>query len=110
MIAKTKSIVEPLVHPDWEIKGWQIKFLLSERLLNDVRKVVKANNWYEDPDVADAWTARLQICFTSIQNFYGDFGTLPHLGDRLYDEDSGLMVKERSIDGTLMTITFILTI
>ncbi|WP_420149613.1 hypothetical protein [Spirosoma sp.] len=110
MPTQTKSIVDPLGSPDWKVEEWQIKFLLSERLLHDVKKLVKSSNWYEDPVVAEIWTARLQICFTSIENFYKDFGLLPHVGDRLFDNDSGLIVTERSIDGNVRTITFTISI
>ena len=105
-----KSIVDALEHPDWQIEGWKIKFLLSERLLHDVKKISRVSNWYEDPIIAATWTERLTICFNSIQNFYNIFRAMPQIGDRLFNEDSGLMIQERSIDGSLMTITFTLSI
>lgn len=110
MTQKMKSIVDALDHPDWEIEGWQIKFLLSERLLHDVKKLARVSNWYEDPIIADTWTRRLFVCFVSIQSYYKNFKTLPQTGDRLFDEDSGLIIQERSIDGNVMTITFTLSI
>ncbi|WP_223860831.1 hypothetical protein [Spirosoma validum] len=103
-----KSIVDALDHPDWKIQGWQIKFLLSERLLHEIKKISRVSNWYEDPVIADTWTNKLFICFNSIQNYYKVFGVLPQVGDRLFSEESGLIVQERSIDGNVMTITFTL--
>ena len=103
-----KSIVDSLDHPDWRIEGWQIKFLLSERLLSEIKKISRVSNWYEDPVIADTWIERLWICFNSIQNFYTVFKVLPQVGDRLFNEESGLIVQERSIDGNVMVITFTL--
>lgn len=103
-----KSIVDSFDHPDWKIQGWQIKFLLSERLLHEIKKISRVSNWYEDPVIADTWTAKLSTCFNSIHNYYNVFGVLPQVGDRLFNEESGLMVQERSIDGNVMTITFTL--
>lgn len=105
-----KSIVDTLDHPNWQIEGWKIKFLLSERLLHDVKKISRVSNWYEDPIIADTWTEKLFICFNSIQAYYKIFKALPQVGDRLFNEDLGLFVQERSIDGNVMTITFTLSI
>lgn len=105
-----KSIVDALDHPDWTIEGWQIKFLLSERLLHDVKKLSRVSNWYEDPIIADTWTDKLFVCYTSIQTYYKIFRALPQTGDRLFNEESGLIIQERFIDGNLMSITFTLSI
>ena len=104
-----KSIVDALDHPDWHVEGWQIKFILSERVLYDVKKLARVSNWYEDPVIADTWTERLCIYFDSIQNFYQIFRVLPQVGDRLLIEDSGLIIQERAIDGKTMIITFTLS-
>ncbi|GAB4022062.1 hypothetical protein [Spirosoma koreense] len=101
-----KSIIDTLDHPDWKIDGWQIKFMLSERLLHTIKKRSEIDNWYEDPAVTAVWMKKLRICFTSMQIFHQYFNVLPHVGDRLFDEDSGMIVQERSIDGNVMTITF----
>ena len=102
------TILEAVEHPTWSIKGWKIKFLLSERMLHQVKKLSRVNNWYEDPDVVAIWRDRLSVCYNSIYNFYDDFGIPPQIGDRLFDEDSGVIIQDRSIDGRLKTITFTL--
>ena len=104
-----KSIVDALEHPTWKIEGWQIKFLLSERMLRDVKKIASVSNWYEDPIIAATWTERLNSCFDGIQNFYTIFKVLPQTGDRLALDDSGLIIQERAIDGVGMTIMFTLS-
>jgi len=111
-----KSIVETIKHQDWAIKGqnwvikgWEIQFLFSEKQLQEVRKLARVDNWYEDPIVADTCMVRLATCFNSIQKFYNTFGILPQVGDRLFDEDSGMIIQDRSIDGDVMAITFTLS-
>ena len=104
-----KSIVDALDHSDWQIDGWQIKFMLSERVLYDVKKIARVSNWYEDPVIADTWVRRLCVYFDSIQHFYQIFSVLPQVGDRLLIEDSGLIIQERAIDGKAMIITFTLS-
>lgn len=108
--ADMKSIVDTIEHQDWSIRGWKVNFLFSERQLYEVKKLSRVSNWYEDPIVADTWTVRLNTCFSSIQNFYNTFGVLPQVGDRLFDENSGMIIQDRAIDGHLMTITFTLSI
>ena len=103
------TIVDPIEHPDWIIEGWRIKFILSEKQLGQVRQQSKLSNWYEDPTVRDTWIERISICLYSIEKFYKTFGVLPQVGDRLFDEATGTVIQERSIDGYLMTITFTLS-
>lgn len=110
VIADMRSVVDTIEHQDWSIKGWKIKFVFSERQLHEVKKLSRVSNWYEDPVVAETWTVRLGICFSSIQNFYDTFGVLPQVGDRLFDEDLGMIIQDRSIDGYLRTITFTLSV
>ncbi|WP_420151075.1 hypothetical protein [Spirosoma sp.] len=105
-----KVIVDVIDHSDWIIRGWKIKFLLSDRLLHQVRLLSRADDWYEDPIVTDTWIAKMEICFNSIQQFYNTFGLLPHIGDRLFNEESGFVVQDRSIDGGHKQITFTLSI
>ena len=105
-----KAIVETIELQDWTIKEWKIKFLLSEKLLREVRMLSRVSNWYEDPVVVDTWIEKLCTCFNSIQTFHKSFGTLPEIGDRLFDEELGMVIQDRSIDGDLMTITFTLSI
>lgn len=104
-----ESIVDTIEHQAWVVQGWQVKFLLSERQLQLVRKMAGCREWYEDQFVLETWQDKMQVCFNTIQHFYESFGTLPQVGDRLYDEGTGLMIKDRSIDGNLKTITFVLT-
>ena len=110
MNAPVKSVVDTIDYKDWFVKEWKIKFLLSERQLSEIKKLSRVDNWYEDPVVADTYFDRLCVCFDSIQKFYESFGTLPQIGDRLFDEDTGMKVQERSIDGNMMTITFTLSV
>ena len=97
-------------HPEWTIQGWTIKFLLSEKLLHQIEKISRADNWYEDPIVVDTWMEKMHICFNSIQQFYSAFGVIPQGVDRLFDEDTGMIIQGRSIDEKLKTITFTLTL
>ena len=103
-----KAIVDPFVDPKWVIADWQIKFMLSDKLLTLARKRSALGNWYEDPVVVATWQEAIYVCYNSVQKYHNTFGTLPVVGDRLFDEDSGLLVQDRSIDGGLMTITFTL--
>ncbi|UFH54182.1 hypothetical protein [Spirosoma sp. KNUC1025] len=104
-----KVIVDTIEQDDWVIRGWTVKFLLSDKLLHQVKLISRAEHWYEDPVVADTWIVRVRICFNSIQQYYNTFGLLPQIGDRLFNEDSGLAIQDRSIDGGLKHITFTLT-
>jgi len=106
----TRSVVESLHYSQWTINGFKIVFLLSERILTEIKKVSRLPNWYEDPVAADTYIDRLHLCFTSVQKYYSAFGSLPHVGDRLYNEDSGMIIRDRAIDGRLMTITFTLSL
>ncbi|QJD78436.1 hypothetical protein [Spirosoma rhododendri] len=103
-----QSVVDVFGSDDWYINEWKIQFLLSERHLYEIRKIASTVNWYEDQIVAATCTSRLAICFESIYKYHKTFGTLPIIGDRLFDEDSGMKVHDRSIDGASMTITFVL--
>ncbi|MFD2938282.1 hypothetical protein [Spirosoma flavum] len=103
------TIFESISQRDWVIKGWVIHFLFSEKKLQQVKKLSKLDKWYEDPLVIHSCIDRLQSCFNSIQKFHTAFGVLPQVGDRLYDEDSGMIVQDRSIDGDLMVISFTLS-
>ncbi|WP_020606015.1 hypothetical protein [Spirosoma spitsbergense] len=107
---RTPSIMETIAQPDWSIEKWQIHFLLSEKYLHQVKKLSKITRWYDDPVIVDTCHDRLRTCFQSIRDFHDTFGILPQVGDRLYDEDSGLLVQDRSIDGGLRVITFTLSI
>ncbi|MFD2938349.1 hypothetical protein [Spirosoma flavum] len=102
--------MEAISKPDWKIKGWTIHFLLSEKQLHRVKKLSTLDNWYEDPIVVDTCHDRLQTCYNSIQQYYDTFGLLPVVGDRLFDEDSGLIIQDRSIDGDLKIISFTMSI
>ena len=103
------TIVDPIEHPEWIIQGWKIKFILSEKQLGQVRQQSKLPDWYEDPVVRDTWIERISICLHSIVEFQKTFGVLPQVGDRLFDEATGTLIQERSIDGYLKTITFTLS-
>ena len=106
----TKSIVEAIEDQDWVVEGWRVKFLLSERLLHQVKKLSRVDNWYEDPIITSTVMHRLGICFISILEYHKTFDTLPQVGDRLFDEDSGMIIQARSIDGNLKTLIFTLSI
>jgi hypothetical protein len=107
---RTPSIMETISQPDWSVREWQIHFLLSEKYLHQVKKLSKMACWYDDPVIIDTSYDRMRACFQSIQDFHDTFGILPQVGDRLYDEDTGLLVQDRSIDGGLRVITFTLSI
>ena len=110
----TKQPVQPVTdslhYKQWTIKGFKILFLLSERVLTEIRKLSRADNWYEDPVVGATYIDRVNTCYISIQKYYEAFGILPQVGDRLYNEDTGMIVHDRSIDGGLMTITYTLSL
>lgn len=105
-----KAIIDIIDHPDWVVRGWRIKFLLSDKVIHQVRVLSRVDHWYEDPVVADTWMNKMLVCFNSIQQFYNTFGLLPQVNDRLFDEDTGLIVQDRSIDGGMKTITFTLSV
>jgi hypothetical protein len=105
-----KTVMESITKQSWIIKDWRIHFLLSERKLHQAKKLSLLDEWYNDPILIDTCVDRLSTCFKSIKKFHNTFGVLPQVGDRLFDEDSGLIVQERSIDGDLMVITFTLSI
>ncbi|UFH52501.1 hypothetical protein [Spirosoma sp. KNUC1025] len=107
--APTQSIIESIHYPEWTIGQWQIAFLFSERLLADLKKISRLSNWYEDQIVAATYVDRANLCFISIKKYHAMFGSLPQIGDRLFDEDTGLFVQERSINGRQMTITYTLS-
>lgn len=82
--------------------------MLSEKLLTHARKQSTLPDWYEDPLIGATWDSVISICFRSIEKYYSSFRSLPVVGDRLFDDDTGWLIQERSIDGDLMTITFTL--
>ncbi|AUD06846.1 hypothetical protein [Spirosoma pollinicola] len=102
------TIIDPFTSPEWMIEDWSIKFMLSERLLTHARKQSDTPNWYEDPLIAATWGGVIATCFRSVQAYHKSFAILPMVGDRLFNEDTGWQIKDRSIDGDLMTITFTL--
>lgn len=104
------TIVDPIEHANWSIRGWKIKFILSDKQLSQIRNQSKLSNWYEDTVVRNTWVERVCVCWDSIEKFYKTFGMLPQVGDRLFDESSGSLIQDCSIDGHLMTITFTLSI
>lgn len=109
---KTKyqaCVVDTHHDPKWVIDQWHIKFLFSERLLTTIKHRSNKPNWYEDSDVALEYMVQLCLCFKSIHSFYTSFGGLPVIGDRLFDEDTGLKIIDRCIDGELRTVTFVLS-
>ena len=106
----TLSLIESLHYTKWTINGFKIVFLLSERILTEIKKMSSQPKWYEDAGIANTYIDRLNLCFTSVKNYHTAFGILPQIGDRLYNEDTGMIIKERSIDGSLMTITFTLSL
>ncbi|RZM02439.1 MAG: hypothetical protein EOO88_57135 [Pedobacter sp.] len=101
-------IIEPFTSEEWKVNEWSIKFMLSERLLTHARKRAGTSNWYEDPQISANWSSIIAKCFRSVQAYYKSFAILPMVGDRLFDEDTGWQIQDRSIDGDLMTITFTL--
>jgi hypothetical protein len=103
-----QSVVDVFVNDEWCIDDWKIQFLLSERHLYEIRKISSVSNWYEDQVIAATCMSKLTICFESIYKFHKTFRMLPVIGDRLFDEDTGMKIQDRSIDGSLMTITFVL--
>ena len=103
-----QTIIEPFESVDWMVGEWKIKFLLSERLLTHARKQSVNLNWYEDALITASWRKVIAKCFRSIQQYHRTFYSLPVLGDRLFDEDTGWRIQDRTIDGDLMTITFTL--
>ena len=109
-IRPAQSVIESVHYPEWIIREWKIVFLFSEKLLGQIRKLSKVNNWYEDPVIVEAYLDRVNVCFISIQKYHATFNILPQVGDRLYDEDTGMIVQDRAIDGELMTITFTLSL
>ena len=101
-----RTLVEPFEYPEWVVEEWHIKFLLSERLLTHARKQASTLNWYEDPLVVATWDGIITMCFRSVEKYHQTFHILPMVGDRLFNEDTGWCIQDRSIDGDLMTITF----
>lgn len=101
-----RTIVEPFEYPEWVVEEWHIKFLLSERLLTRARKQASISNWHEDPLVVATWDGIITLCFRSVEQYYRSFHMLPMVGDRLFNEDTGWRIQDRSIDGDMMTITF----
>lgn len=100
------AIIEPFESPDWIIQGWDIKFMLSERLLTHARKQAMSPTWYEDPLISATWIGVIAKCFRGVQTYHKAFAVLPMIGDRLFNEDTGWRIQDRSIDADQMTITF----
>lgn len=103
-----RSLVEPFEYTEWVVEDWNIKFMLSERLLTHARKQSTLPNWYEDPLVVATWDELISLCFHSLKKYHKSFHCLPVIGDRLFNEDTGWCIQDRSIDANLMTITFTL--
>ncbi|MBD2753394.1 hypothetical protein [Spirosoma validum] len=101
-----KAIVDTIEQDTWMVRGWKIKFILSDKLLHQAKLLSRVDHWYDDPIVADTYIEKMAVCFNSIQQFHHTFGLLPQVGDRLYNEESGVIVQDRSIDGGLKHITF----
>lgn len=102
-----QSILSAIHYEEWSLNGWAIAFLFSERVLTEIRKLSREENWYEDPVIASTYIDRLNLSFLGIQKFHATFGMLPQVGDYLFDEEMGLVVQGRSIDGGLMRITYV---
>ena len=100
------TIVEPFEYTEWIIEDWTIKFMLSDKLLTHARKQPSLSNWYEDPLIVATWKRIISTCFHSLHQYHKSFHILPTVGDRLFNEDTGWRIQDRSIDGDLMTITF----
>ena len=103
-------VIASLHYEEWIINDFKILFLLSERVLAEIRKLSPTNDWYNDPVVSATYIDRVNTCFISIQKYYDAFGTLPQVGDGLNNEDTGMIVQDRSINGGLMTITYTLSL
>ena len=93
-----QSIIETLHYDEWTIKDFKILFLFSERVLTAIKNASQVINWYKDPVVASFYIDQVNTCFTSIRQFYKAFGVLPQVGDRLYDQDAGLLVTDLAGD------------
>lgn len=103
------TLIDTLEHEKWVLKDWKVRFLLSEKVIKVISKKALYPIWYEDEVTYEDWMKKLTVCYNSVQTYHDTFGLIPQIGDRLYDEDLGLMVQDRSIDGRLKTITFTLT-
>ncbi|WP_177236736.1 hypothetical protein [Spirosoma endophyticum] len=101
-----RKIVDPFEYAEWTVREWTIKFMLSDKLLTHARKQSTLPNWYEDPLVIATWEAIISMCFCSVEKYHQSFHILPMVGDRLFNEDTGWRIQDRSIDGDTMTITF----
>lgn len=101
-------LIDPFESADWRVEDWHIKFMLSERLLTHARKQSNQRDWYEDSHIIGTWNKLMITCFHSVQRYHRTFHNLPTIGDRLFNEDTGWMIQDRSIDGDQMTITFTL--
>ncbi len=106
----THTLIDAIEAEIWVVNKWRIKFILSEKQLHLIRKSSGATDWYENESIKSIWMDKLTDCFQTILEFHQTFGQLPQSGDRLTDEDLGLLIQERSIDGKLKTITYILSI
>jgi len=104
-----RTLIDAIEHEQWTVNDWRIQFTLSEKQLHLIKKLSHVEDWYENQSVIDDWMVKLAVCFYNVEKFYESFGYLPQYGDRLSDEDLGLIIQERTIDGTSKTITFVLS-
>ncbi|MFD2937101.1 hypothetical protein [Spirosoma flavum] len=106
---KMVTIFDGISQREWVIKGWKIHFMLSEKKLNELKKLSQAEEWYKDPKVIETGLIRLQTCFNCLALVWETFNALPVKGDRLFDEDSGLIIQDRAFDAQNKVITFTLS-
>ncbi|GAB3779606.1 hypothetical protein GCM10028818_30440 [Spirosoma horti] len=104
-----RTLIDAIEHEKWTVNEWSVQFILSEKQLHLIKKLSPVEDWYENQLVIDDWMVKLEVCFYNVEKYYESFGCLPQYGDRLSDEDLGLMIQERAIDGTSKTITFVLS-
>ncbi|AKD54368.1 hypothetical protein [Spirosoma radiotolerans] len=104
-----RTLIDAIEHEKWTVNDWRVQFILSEKQLHLIKKLSPIEDWYENQSVIDDWMVKLDVCFFNLEKFYDAFGYLPQYGDRLSDEDLGLMIQERAIDGSSKTITFVLS-
>ncbi len=104
------TLIDTLTNETWTLNDWNIRFILSEKVIKLISKTAMYPIWYEDPVTHKTWIDKLTVCFTTIQRCHQTFGWFPQVGDRLLDGDLGLMIQDRTIDGNLKAITFTLTL
>lgn len=104
------SLIDSIHYADWVINEWKIVFLFSDKQLSQIQKQSTVPDWWEDPIVTDIYVSRLNTCFNSMHKVYLTLGILAQAGDRLFDQETGMLVQNRSFDSNLMTITYTLSI